>query len=849
MKWFYDLNMKMKVLVGFGAISVIAVIMGIIGIANIGVINGNSAAAYKENTVAIDQLSQMTQFYQTTRVITRDIILTPNIADKNKEVENLNKIEAGLQDLIVQYQKDLKKDEVEGFNKFKNDMNSFLATRTKVIELALAKNESEAYKLIQSEAVKKAAGAVQDALTEMEKAEVTQAREKNNKNSGIAGGAVTFMVIFILLGLIAAFVIGIFISNLISAPISEMVDAAERLAQGDINFAMYNDNDDEVGMLSKSFRSVVNTIQELIKETNALSEAVMGGKLDHRAQTTQFKGEYKNLVEGINHSIASLVNFFEIIPTPITFMDKDLRIRYINAAAAKTVGNSKNELTGVKCADAWNTEKCRTDNCPCTTAMIEKKSIQVENSRTVDGKRYDMLFVSAPIMDRAGKIIGTFEVATDQTEVKEALRTAESAAIKAENAALIAEVSARTAQKVSEYQAKEVIKLTDVLGELSNGNLNVTLEVEACDEDTQEVKAIFDKVAQSVNGMSNDLENIVKEISTILEEVANGNLSIENPNAFKGDFASISDSLTVILDSLNNVMGEMNSSADQVAAGSMQVSDGSQALSQGATEQASSVEELTATITEVASKTRQNAINANQANELTSKVKLNAAQGSIHMKDMLKSMEEINQSSQNISKIIKVIDDIAFQTNMLALNAAVEAARAGQYGRGFAVVAEEVRNLAARSAKAAKETTELIAGSISKVDEGTRKANQTSDALDTIVHVVEHATGIVEEIAKASDEQASAIAQINSGVQQVSRVVQTNSATAEESAAASEELSSQAEMLKGMVGGFALRKGSIKKVEVAVEKATQKNKKKSNGYAEENQEIKITLDSNEFGKY
>jgi chemotaxis methyl-accepting protein methylase len=226
-------------------------------------------------------------------------------------------------------------------------------------------------------------------------------------------------------------------------------------------------------------------------------------------------------------------------------------------------------------------------------------------------------------------------------------------------------------------------------------------------------------------------------------------------------------------------------------------------------EQASSIEELTASLEEISSQTKLNADNAGTANRLADEARTDAAQGNVHMKEMLKAMEEINESSSNISKIIKVIDDIAFQTNILALNAAVEAARAGQHGKGFAVVAEEVRNLAARSADAAKETTDLIEGSIKKTEDGTKIANDTANALAKIVDEVEKVAALVNDIANASNEQAAGINQINQGIMQVSDVVQNNSATSEESAAASEELSGHANLLKEMVGKYKLKQENV----------------------------------------
>ncbi|MDU5949175.1 MAG: methyl-accepting chemotaxis protein, partial [Paenibacillus macerans] len=259
--------------------------------------------------------------------------------------------------------------------------------------------------------------------------------------------------------------------------------------------------------------------------------------------------------------------------------------------------------------------------------------------------------------------------------------------------------------------------------------------------------------------------------------------------------------------------------------------------------------------------TKLNAQNANEANKLAADSKNSALQGNEQMKDMLAAMREINDASSNISKIIKVIDEIAFQTNILALNAAVEAARAGQHGKGFAVVAEEVRNLAARSANAAKETTDMIEGSIDKVQEGTRIADQTAAALQSIVGDIEKVANLVGDIAMASTEQAAAITQINQGISQVSQVIQTNSATSEESAAASEELSSQAALLKQQVaqfklkrsgyGGFAGYNGSLEELNPEVLRVLENMGPKERNHEPSGASAvpKILLSDSEFGKY
>ncbi|MCK9216650.1 MAG: methyl-accepting chemotaxis protein [Firmicutes bacterium] len=394
---------------------------------------------------------------------------------------------------------------------------------------------------------------------------------------------------------------------------------------------------------------------------------------------------------------------------------------------------------------------------------------------------------------------------------------------------------------------KEMVEAADVLAQ---GDVNVDIRTNTKDE--------IGNLASSFRGM---IANI-REQARVAEKIAAGDLTVDVKVRSEKDL--LNQKFFEIVEKNNEIMSNIVNASEQVAAGSKQVSDSSMALSQGAAEQASSVEELTASLEEVSSQTDINAKNAGNANELAEAAKNNAIDGNSKMQEMVKAMEEINESSANISKIIKVIDDIAFQTNILALNAAVEAARAGQHGKGFAVVAEEVRNLAARSANAAKETTDMIEGSIKKSEGGTRIANETAEALNKIVGDVAKAAELVGDIASASNEQANAIGQINQGIMQVSQVVQSNSATSEEGAAASEELSGQADLLKEMVGKFKLKgidRSYSKSDELSPEvlKMIESMTEKKKGETEEENKVemdeenrkkaKIVLSDKEFGKY
>jgi len=311
-----------------------------------------------------------------------------------------------------------------------------------------------------------------------------------------------------------------------------------------------------------------------------------------------------------------------------------------------------------------------------------------------------------------------------------------------------------------------------------------------------------DEFGEAISGAASFV-NHVASISEEIQIMATGDFSI-TPQVLS-DQDKIGTALRKLITDLRQIFGEITVASDQVNSGGTQVSGAAQALSQGATEQASAVQELSASINEVSNQIRINSNNASQADELVNETENEVTRGNSHMANMLKAMNEINDSSHEISKIIKVIDDIAFQTNILALNAAVEAARAGAAGKGFAVVAEEVRNLASKSADAAKQTTALIEGSITSVEKGSETAQETAKSLEAVAGKTKQVQKLVNEIANASRDQADAVRQITQGVEQISQVVQTNSATAEQSAAASQELSGQAHLLQDQVSKIKIR--------------------------------------------
>jgi len=574
-------------------------------------------------------------------------------------------------------------------------------------------------------------------------------------------------------------------------PLNVAAEYVDRISKGDIPPKITDSYSGDFNEIKNNLNQAIDAVNALVTDAAMLSQAAVQGKLDTRADASKHGGDFRKIVEGVNKTLDSVIGPLNVAAEYVDRISKGDIPPKITDNYNGDFNEIKNNLN--QAIDAVNALVA--DAGMLVTAAVEGKLATRADATKHQG---DYRKIVEGVNKTLDSVIGPLNVAADYVD------------------------------KISRGNMPPVIT-DNYNGDFNTikNNLNRCIEAvngliaesvtlsRAAVEGRLQTRGKADKFEggyrEIVQGVNDTLDAVLKpieEAASCLKEMANGNLNVEVKGNYQGDHAIIKDALNGTIDAMNDILGQVSMAVEQVSAGSREIATSSQALSQGATESASAVEEISASMQEMGSQTNQNAENATQANKLAVLARDNAERGNGQMTQMVKAMGDINQSANNISKIIKVIDEIAFQTNLLALNAAVEAARAGKHGKGFTVVAEEVRNLAQRSAKAAKETTEMIEDSIKRTEVGTAIAENTSKALEEIVVGATKVTDLISEIAAASKEQAQGIGQINNGLGQVDQVTQQNTASAEEMASAGEELSSQSLQLKQMLAKFQLKKAA-----------------------------------------
>jgi len=591
--------------------------------------------------------------------------------------------------------------------------------------------------------------------------------------------------------------------NAIIGPLNVATEYIDRIARGDIPPKITGNYNGDFNEIKNNLNTCIDTINGLLKEADNLIDAAREGKLDIRGNTAAYAGGWAKLVEGMN-------GLMKAIAEPVGDLIFVLGQYALNDYSNKM----EKEYVGI-----WNDLKNATNEVHERFNNIHRTVIKISNGDLSDKELYVNIGRRCEKDDLVPGFIRMHEAIqklTDDVNMLAAAALEGKLSTRADAAGHQGEFRkvVEGINNMMDTVIKPINEATACLKEMADGNLDTKM--------TGDFQGDYALIKDALNATLETLNKVIKiEAVKCLQEIAKGNLDVAVIGEYQGDYAVIKNALNTTINDLNEILGQIMIAIDQVSNGAQQVSDSSQSLSQGAAESASTMEEITSSMHEMNAQTKRNAENAIQANQLATQARNNAEKGNEQMAQMVKAMGDINESASNISKIIKAIDEIAFQTNLLALNAAVEAARAGKHGKGFTVVAEEVRNLAQRSAKAAKETAEMIEDSIKKTEVGTRIAEDTSNALKEIVLDVTKVTDFISEIASASKEQAQGIEQINEGLGQVDQVTQQNSASSEELAAASQEMSGQSEMVKQMLGRFKLKRQAMGNFSMAPETASQ----------------------------
>lgn len=832
-----NLKIGMKLTIGFGIVLILLMVMSIISIMRLNEIGKSIDKVVHDRIPKIVNANQVIDYANEGAIAIRNILLLTEKSEIEKEKARIDELSPKNKAIIEELEKTIKSDEDKKIMKTLLDARKeYLIPLNEVIKLGLDSKVDDA-KIIMFGDLRKTQKIYMESINELIDFQTKLAITDGDKSIELYKSTETLIIVLSIISILLALIIAFIITKGITKPVSKIVNFANNMADGNINDKIDIEQNDEIGQLAKAFVSMQSIIQNLVLDINTLIQATKDGKLDTRGNSGKYEGGWKELINNINELINAFVGPINVtaeyvdriskgdIPPKITDVYKgdfneiknNLNMLIDNLSDFITEVNNFNikQLNG---DIEYHFDKSKLFGCYKDMAEGVDKSVHYHINAIVE-----MLTV-----------VGAYGKGELNVELR-----------KFPGKQIIANEMVNNIKKSIKELAEEVAEL---IKSVVDGKLNVRA-------DSNKYNFEFKTIVMGINQLIDVIIKPIEETSEILQKMSQGDLSNEVSGNYKGDHAILKNAINKTLTSINDLISQANIASDQVTSGAQQVADASQSLSQGATQQASSLEEVSSSMQEISAQTKQNAENANKANTFATESKTSALNGNKQMGNLMSAMSEIADSSKNISKIIKVIDEIAFQTNLLALNAAVEAARAGRHGKGFAVVAEEVRNLAARSAKAAKETSEMIEEAIKKAQNGSAIANQTATVLNVIEQSATTVSEIIADIATASTQQAQSISEINTSLVQIEQVTQQNTANAEESAAASEELSGQSRELKNMLSKFRLKNQyysqSNQQRKIAPKKSkmiAQKNYKNNDDIEVVSPEDVINLDD-DFGKY
>ncbi len=585
------------------------------------------------------------------------------------------------------------------------------------------------------------------------------------EKAAAANSAMLFNVLQLFLGLnVVAFIMVLLVAKKAIAPIKELVIATNRISEGNLDAKVTTSTQDEVGILVNGFNNMINSIVEsnenLLEEKRGVEKKIQ----DALAEREQENKE-REILAVVNMRVKEAL---DKATGNILVADEDLKVIYLNEAVKGLFSETAQEIRKVYSSfDPTNVLGLDIDLIYGGTEVLKSELEALRNSLERDfqlGSR-DFRVISNPVLGPKGERLGTVMEWTDRTQAIEVEKEVES-----------------------------------IVRHASSGELQKRINLEN--------KSGFNKrLSENVNQLVSVAEGVVNDTIRIFSAMAKGELTETINQDYEGVFGRLKQDANETVYRLTDVMGKIKQTAQKVNSGATDIAKGNSNLSNRTEQQSSSLGNTASSMEEMTSTVKQNAYNASQADDLARMVRKQAEKGGVVVKHAVLAMGEINSSSRKISDIIGVIDEIAFQTNLLALNAAVEAARAGEQGRGFAVVASEVRNLAGRSATAAKEIKDLIEDSSEKVNEGSRLVNESGETLEEIVTGVKKVTDIVGEIASASHEQSAGIDQINKAIAEMDILTQQNASLVEQAATSSQSLGVQANSLNSLVAFFTMKKG------------------------------------------